>query len=74
MVTKEVNTMRKLVLHLVAVLGVMGMAAASASAAPSLNGIDAAQAHRPEIVQAAYYWHHRHYEHRHWEHTHGRYY
>jgi hypothetical protein len=56
-----------------AVLGVMGMAAASASAAPTLNGIEAARNQRTDIVQAAY-WHHHHYHHRHWEHAHWRHY
>ncbi len=65
--------MRKCILQLMAVLGVMGMAAASASAAPTLNGIEAARNQRTDIVQAAY-WHHHHYHHRHWEHAHWRHY
>jgi len=66
--------MRTLLLRTVAALGVLGAFAATASAAPTLNGVDTARSEHADVVQAAYYWHHHHYEHRHWEHTHWRYY
>ncbi len=65
--------MRTMLLRLVAVLGVLGAVSATASAAPTLNGVDVARGDRAPIVQAAYYWHHHHYEHRRFDHGHWRY-
>ncbi len=66
--------MRTTIIRLVTALGVLGAISATASAAPTLNGVDVARGDRAAVVEAAYYWHHHHYEHRRWEHTHWRYY
>jgi hypothetical protein len=65
--------MRTTLLRLVAALGVLGAVSATASAAPTLNGVAVARAEHAPIVQADYYWHHHHYDHRRWEHDHWRY-
>ena len=65
--------MRTIILRLVAALGVLGAISATASAAPTLNGVDAPRGQRADVVHAAYYWHHHHYDHRRWDHDHWRY-
>ncbi len=62
--------MRKIIMGLVLALGLTGVAAAGASAAPVLGGIHS----RTDIVQADYYYHHHHWAHRHYDHGHWHYY
>lgn len=68
--------MRKMLLPVAALTGVLGLSALGASAAPAtgLAGVQETPAHHGTITNVDYYWNHHHYHHRHWDHDRWRYY
>lgn len=69
---EEENTMRKTLIGLTALGGILAMTAYGAQAAPGYYG--APHYEGRHATHADYYWHHRHWDHRRWEHHHWDYY
>jgi hypothetical protein len=64
---------RRILLAAAAIGGLTALTAFGAAAAP-VAGVATQVAPAPQhIVQADWYWHHRHWRHRRWEHHHWRY-
>ena len=60
--------MKKLLLAAAAVGGLTALSAFGAAAAPVVGAAGQVVAPAQHVVQADYYWHHRHWHHRHFEH------
>ena len=65
--------MRKLLLTAAAAVGLLGLAATEASAAPTAAGLHAAPAAHAQVTPVGYWYHHHYYQHRHWNHNHWHY-
>lgn len=70
---QEDRILRKLLLATATAGGLMTLAAFAASAAPVPGVVDQHVAAPSHVVQADYYWHHRHWHHRRWYHGGWRY-
>lgn len=65
--------MRKLLLVAAALGGLAGLGGTGALAAPAV-AVPHFAPERGQVIQADYYYQHRHWHHRHWEHHHWHYY